>query len=182
VTSRLRRFYLSYLSNPADDRPIYRLIGKRAASKILQIGVEDGVRAARMIEAAAGMCPVGRVEYTGIDLFEMADPQAGPTLNLKAAYCLLRPSGAKVRLVPGDPAVALGRVANEVRDVDLVLVSPRISDEAMQGAWFYLPRMLHERSVVLLSRRSEAQAMTLQQLDLPQVAQLAGRTHPRKAA
>ena len=88
----LKHAYLAYLSQPATDRVIYRLIDKRPIRSILELGVGDGVRAERMIAVASRQQMDTELRYTGIDLFE--DRPAGtPRIALKQAYQQLRQQG-----------------------------------------------------------------------------------------
>jgi hypothetical protein len=173
TTSRLRSLYLSHLSKPASDRPIYRLVNRRRIRRIVELGVGLGGRAVRMIEAAAFHGPVGDVRYTGIDLFEDRTGSEGPgmplktahrllkatgariqlvPMPLKTAHRLLKATGARIQLVPGDPFTALSRVANGLGGTELVIISAGYDPESLARAWFYLPRMLGEGSQVLVEQ------------------------------
>jgi hypothetical protein len=152
TTSRLRSLYLSHLSKPASDRPIYRLVNRRRIRRIVELGVGLGGRAVRMIEAAAFHGPIGDVRYTGIDLFEDRTGSEGPGMPLKTAHRLLKATGARIQLVPGDPFTALSRVANGLGGTELVIISAGYDPESLARAWFYLPRMLREGSQVLVEQ------------------------------
>jgi len=68
------------------------------------------------------------VSYVGVDLFEdrsTADA-AAQRISLKAAHRLLCSSGARVRLLPGDPYSVLARAANHLGKADLVVVSSEL--------------------------------------------------------
>ena len=69
------------------------------------------------------------------------------------AHRLLHATGARVQLIPGDPLAALSRTANALGQVDLMVVSSRLDPRQLARAWFYVPRLLDERSVVLLEKR-----------------------------
>ena len=172
----LKHAYLAYLSQPATDRVIYRLIDKRPIRSILELGVGDGVRAERMIAVASRQD--AELRYTGIDLFEDR-PAGAPQIALKQAYQQLRQQHVKVRLVPGDPFDALARIANETSGIDLVVVAGDQDPEAMARAWLFLPRMIHDDTLVL-SQAADAQGrladfvpLTRQQVD--ELAGLRGR-------
>ena len=68
---------------------------------------------------------------------------------MKETHRLLKTTTAQSQLIPGDPAGALARAANSLPGIDLVLISAAYDETSLAGAWFYLPRMLHEGSVVL---------------------------------
>jgi hypothetical protein len=144
--------YLCYLSKPASHRPIYRAVCRQRARKILQLGIGTGRRALRLIEAASLGRPVSEVEFSGIDLFEARSAMDGPGLTLKMTHRLLRNTVARIRLVPGDPLSALAQIANDLGQVDLVLISARLDPQRLAPAWFYLPRLLHERSQVFIEQ------------------------------
>ena len=55
-----------------------------------------------------------------------------------------------MRLVPGELAEALVRVANSLGKIDLVVVPAELDSNAFARMWYFVPRMLHERSVVLV--------------------------------
>ena len=90
----------------------------------------------------------------------------------------LTPLGAKVHLIPGDPFTALSRVANGLVGVDLLVIGADQDRESLAWAWFYVPRMLHERSLVCLEefdRRRGRRGYKL--LSLSEVESLAAATH-----
>jgi hypothetical protein len=149
MAGRLRSLYLCYLSKPAELRPFYRLVKqqlrKQPIRKITELGLGLGERTSRMLE----LCGVAEeTTLTGIDLFEARQNGDGPGLSLKAAHKLLAATGAKVRLVPGDPFSALARTANSLAQQDLVFIAADQDRESLAKAWFYVPRMLHEATLV----------------------------------
>ena len=95
-TSRLRVFYLSYFSNPAGDRLIYRTIRRQKVRTILELGIGFGQRAVRMIEIAGCYHPIREVRFTGVDLFEARSSADGPGVTLKMAHRLLNATGARI--------------------------------------------------------------------------------------
>lgn len=144
----IKHLYLAYLSHPAIDRPIYKLIRRHRCRTILEIGMGQGQRASRMIDVALSRSTT--IEYIGVDLFEARTDEDGPGLRLKQMHQLLASSEAKVRLIPGDPFSALARSANQVGQVDLLVISDDIDPDAMDRAWFYIPRMLTETTLVMM--------------------------------
>jgi hypothetical protein len=141
--SRLRLFYLLHLSKPASDRLVYREIRRKKARKVVEFGLGAAQRAVNAIEVLMAFHPPGEIHYTGIDLFEARQIGDGPRLSLRDAHRLLKPTGARIQLVPGAAGEALARVANGLREIDAVIVSAANTPEQMQQAWFYLPRMVH---------------------------------------
>ncbi|MGH7192630.1 MAG: class I SAM-dependent methyltransferase [Candidatus Saccharimonadales bacterium] len=142
----LRSAHMVYVASPAGERVVYREIQRRQTRKILEVGVGGGRRTLRMIEAAMRGA-AGRVCYAGVDLFEMRSP-SDDRLTLKQAHALLKPSGARVRLIPGDPFTALARMANEIGPCDLIVIAGDQPEESLERAWFYVPRLLHAGTVV----------------------------------
>jgi hypothetical protein len=119
------------------------------ARNIVEMGIGDARRAERMIRLAQGWSHDKPVRYTAIDLFETRRDELAPTLTLKNAFRKLKATGARVRVVPGDPLPALARVANSLTGTDLVLISADQDEASLEAAWFYVPRMLHSGSQVL---------------------------------
>lgn len=150
-----RRLYLAYLSKPSGDRPVFRFLRKQRVNKILELGIGTGHRTLRMLELAAGVQQAEAVAYTGVDLFESRSSADGPGLTLKRAHQQLRASGARVRLVPGDPFSALARTANELGAVDLIVISADQEPQSLARAWFYFPRLLHAKTHVFLEEPAE---------------------------
>jgi hypothetical protein len=179
----LRLLYLSYLSKPIADRQVYRIIPRQRVATIVELGIGPGRRAGRMIEAASYLAPVRQISYTGIDLFEARTEADGPGLTLKAAHRLLATTGARVGLVPGDPFLALARMANALMGTDLLIVSADQDPGAMAKAWFYVPRMLHARSLVYQEVSAGPDApLALRLLASDEIARLAAVKRSRLAA
>lgn len=170
--------YLTHFSQPVHNRIIYRSINDHKLCRLLEIGIGDAERAMNMIAVARRASPDVEIRYTGIDLFEGRAPNTDG-LSLKAAHTLLRQTDAKIQLVPGDPYSALARIANSMRDTDLIVVS---SDQAnsLEAAWTYFPRMLHPGSLVI-QEQGEGSQISTKKLDVALIEQLAS-ARPRKAA
>lgn len=182
VTTHVRLFYLFHLSKPASDRPLYQAIHRNQARTIVELGIGDGQRALRMIEVASQHAPAAEIRYTGVDPFELRPAKDLSRLPLKTAYQVLRATGAKVRLLPGDPALALIRMVNELEAADLLLVSAEVCRSSMEKLWFYLPRILHAKTQVFLEEGSQdaAQMRVLSAAEIRRRAQHA--TPLRRAA
>jgi len=174
TTSFWKSLYLAHLSKPSAGRTVYRAILRLKARKVLELGVGTGQRAARMIEAAARFHAAEEIHYTGIDLFEARKASDGPGVSLKLAHRTLKSKAGKVRLVPGDPFAGLARVANNVGQVDLVVVSARLDQSSLEKAWFYVPRLLHENSIVLVEKTLAGGQIALEPLPRAEIAELAG--------
>ncbi len=176
----IKHLYLAYLSRPASDRCLYQLICRHRCRRILEIGMGPGGRAARLIDIARSRSP--EVEYTGIDQFEARGEEDGPGCTLKQMHRQLASSGAKVRLIPGDPHLALARSANSIRHVDLLVVSDDIDPNAMDRAWFYIPRLLTEKTHVMTETASSQGELIIEPVDRRLIEQLSQVATPARAA
>jgi len=150
ILSHIRLLYSCCLSKPQSNRPVYRAIRRCHARKIVELGIATGQRALRMIEVAKLASPGQEIHYVGVDQFEGRSESDGPGLTLKDAHQLLRRDGVRVQLVPGNPADALIRVANSLGKIDLLIVRAEFDSASFARAWFFVPRMLHERSLVFV--------------------------------
>ena len=180
----LRSLYLLYLSQPAADRVLWKAVNSRPIRSIVEVGVGLGGRTERLLEIAAWQSESGSLKYTGIDLFECR-PAGQPKLALKQAYHDLRATGHTIRLVPGDPYTALARSANALTGTDLVIVSADQDAPSLERAWRYLPRMLHEGSLVFQQAASAGKGQQVwRRLPLEEIQRLAsaaGKSHRRAA-
>ncbi len=182
TTSALRVFYLSYLSTPPSDRPIYRAIRRHKTRRILELGIADGRRATRMIEVAGRYHPADATEFIGLDLFESRSAADGPGMTLKMAHRLLGAAGARVRLIPGDPFSVLSRTANLLGQFDLVVVSARLHPASLAKAWFYMPRLLHKGSQVFQEKLLPDGLTQVGLMQRKEIEALAAATRRRRAA
>jgi hypothetical protein len=151
-TSRWRSFFLAHLSSPTWDRVVYRAIAQRQARRIMELGIGEGRRAMRMIDAAARFTAVSEIQYIGMDHFEDRKEDDGPGLSLKAAHRVLTRSGAKIKLVPGDPLRSLARIANELGQIDVLVISAQTEAERLGRVWYFVPRLLHAQSRILIEQ------------------------------
>ena len=163
--SRLRILYLTHLSTPATDRIIYGAIHRGSVRRILEVGLGLGQRALRMIEVAGYHAAAREIHFTGVDPFE--DRAAGdvPGLSLRMAYRLLRPTGARVQLLPGEPFTALSRAADRLAPMDLLVISAGQNGPSMHRAWFYLPRLMHRQSLVFVESRANGNGLSVERVD-----------------
>jgi hypothetical protein len=139
-----------------------------------------------MIEAAQRYAPGGKVHFTGIDLFESAADvpasESAACRSLIGVFRHLRPTGASLRLLPGELGGVLTDAANTLAGTDLVIVGHTTTEADLAPAWFYLPRMLHAGSVVLREREaSSRETFTFDHLPLSQI-QLRASQPDRSAA
>ena len=182
ILSQLQVMYFAHLSKPQSDRPIYQAIRRHKIRRIVELGVGSGRRALRMIEVAKLASPRQDICYVGMDLFEGRSESDGPGLSLKAAYQFLRGVGARVQLVPGNPAESLVRTANSLGKIDLLIVPAELDSPSSSRAWFFVPRMLHERSLVFVERAADSGQKALHIKPAAEIEQLAGARAGRRAA
>ncbi len=149
----IRYARLAHWSRPKANRQLFRLIKRDRICRIVEVGISDLSRAVAMIEVAQRFAGDKKVWYTGIDLFE-ARHAGSSLLPMKQTYRALRATEANVRLVPGAPAASLAAAANAHQNTDLILIGPDVSETDLNGAWFYVPRMLNEMSTILSERRT----------------------------
>jgi hypothetical protein len=155
IRTRLKLFHLFHLSHPASDRPIYQAAYQRRVKKIVEVGVGLGRRGLQLIEVARQHFPAEQIAYTGLDPFETRTPDEGPGLSLKQAYRLLHATGARIRLVPGDPLAIFSAMANNLGVADLVLIGWPLDRRILPRATYYLRRMIHDDSLILLEERPQ---------------------------
>jgi len=172
---------LTHFSRPKGFRQLYRLVKREGVCRIVEVGISDITRAINIIELAQRTAADQKVWYTAIDWFE-ARPDDKPALSLKDAYKVLRATGATVRLVPGAPATSLAASANAHQNTDLIIIAPDVSEADLTGAWFYVPRMLHDESIILNESRDAKGQATFNRLTRTQIAEWAGRSSFRRAA
>jgi len=179
---RLRLAYLCYFSKPAADRAIYRAIRRRPPRKIVELGIGDARRAMRMIELAKESCAAQDIHYVGMDPFEGRADADGTILSLKNAHQLLRLTGVRIQLVPGNPADSLIRLANSLGKVDLLSLPPELAAAPQARAWFFVPRVLHEGSIVYVETLREDCRKTLRVLPQKEIERMVSNTPVRRAA
>ena len=176
---------LAHFSRPKANRQLFRLVKRDQICRIVEVGIADLSRAVALIEVAQRFAGDKKVWYTGIDLFEAR--QQGASLPMKQTYRELRATEANVRLVPGAPAASLAAAANPHQNKDLILIGPDVTEADLQGAWFYVPRMLNETSTILTERRGTDGQSTFTALTRTEIAEWAsqrasGGTSVKRAA
>jgi len=181
AAGRLRYFYLARFSKPRHDRPLYRQIRKRCATRFVELGIGHCQRALRMITVAQRYAQT-QVHYTGIDLFE-AQPESTPHLKLKEAHRLLTRSGAKTRLIPGEGIATLAAQANNLLATDVLIIPQQAFEVASPANWFYIPRMLHAQSLILRQIPGATEKETrFAEVSYAEICKLAGGRPDRRAA
>lgn len=146
--SAWRYFVLSRLSKPNNDRVAYQAIRKNQFTSIVEVGLTQGTRCENLIRVAQKFSPETKIRYTGIDLFETRENQT--PLTLLETHKRLNSLGAKAKLVPGEFADGIQRIANSHMRTDLVVIECEQEDDAFEAAWRFVPRMLHPKSLVIV--------------------------------
>ena len=146
--SNLGYLNLRFLAKPAADRLIYKTIKAHQVRSIVEIGMGNGTRCMNMIRAAKKY-GIKNIRYTGVDLFD-GRPEGQPELLLKSMHKQVNQLEIKSQLVPGDTSNAIRRIANSHTRTDLIVISAGYQKQDLDAAWFYVPRMLHANSVVLI--------------------------------
>ncbi len=154
ITQSLKRLYLGHLSKPKSDRVIYRNILKQGAGSIVELGMGSLQRTLNLIELAQVSSGAAKIRYTAIDLFD-SRPADMPELKLIQTHRELCKTGAQVKLMPGDESV-LGQIANSLTNSDLILISSCSDIQSQSQLLFYLPRMVHENSLILQQQTLES--------------------------
>ena len=181
--SRLRLLHLFHFSKPSGDRPLYRAIYRHCAQKIVELNVGDGRRAQRMIEVAHRRASApGNVHYVGLDPFEGRSEASVPSRSLKEVHQLLRGTGARVQLVPGNLSDTLIRLANSLGKVDVLIVPAELDSPASARLWFFVPRMLHQQSQVFVEQVSKKGELVLAIKPREEIDRLAAAGSARRAA
>jgi hypothetical protein len=178
--SLLRYLYLAHFSQPAACRRLYRGLRAWKSRTLVELGIGNGLRTRRLLEVAKRYA-AAPIRYTGIDLFE-ARPASQPGLTLKQAYRQLHLPGVRLQLVPGDPWSALDRVANTLQGTDLLLVAADQEPHSLARAWFYVPRMLHDQSRVLVEKHDAAGAGGYEEIALAVIPALSAAARPQRRA
>lgn len=176
-----RYAYLAHFASPKANRQLFRLIKRGKACRIVEIGMGDLARAEALIQVAQRFAGDKKVWYTGFDMFE-ARPSGQTPIGLKDAYCRLRATDANIRLVPGVPRMSLPSAANAHQNTDLVILGSAFSNVDIQGGWYYVPRMLHEHSVILSEDRAADGQVSFATISRSQIAERAARDSNRRAA
>ena len=115
--------------------------GRGPSGRLWSWAVDFPVERRRSWKSPPGGRIACRCDYTAIDQFESRG-ESQPRLSLKEAFHVLRPTGVKLQLVPGDPLSALSRIANSLAGTDLLLIAADQDRQSLAQAWKYVPRML----------------------------------------
>ena len=176
----LKYAYLAYLAKPAVDRTLYRLIKREQVCRIVELGIGSLLRATNLIAVAQRFSPQAEIHYSAVDWFDMRPADFEP-VKLIAAHRELKATGAKVRLLPGEPGRTVRDVANSLPKTDLILIHESVGDAALAPAWYYLPRMCHPRTNVLWATEL-AEGVSYRSLTFGEIAERSVAAPPARAA
>jgi hypothetical protein len=181
AVSWLKYAYLAYAAKPRTDRQLYRLVKLHRVCRIVELGIAGLERSAALIGVGQRYAADGKVAYTGLDWFDARSAEM-PALTLKQAHCQLQATGAQIRLAPGEPARSLRGIANAHSHTGLLLISAAVTDSTLESAWFYVPRMLDGRSIVLRERLDQAGEPVFEMISMQKLAEFVERASIRRAA
>lgn len=156
--SGLRYLHLCWLAKPVEDRLIYKTIKKQNVKSIVEFGLGDGQRCEKIIQVCQKFSEEQTVSYTGIDLFD-SRPDGMAPISLLDMHKRLKKTGAKINLVPGDAESATARVANTLAGTDLILLTCEQELDQLDRFWFFLPRMVHNQSTLLVHKQDKFQVL-----------------------
>lgn len=135
-------------AKPTPERQLLKVARQHPIRRVVELGVDSIETTVRLLTQAVKLAGDERVSYTALDAFDER-PTGSDPLPLREAHRSLAATGAKVRLSPGGPTVALAAQANALSDTDLLLISVRTTEAELEPAWFYLPRMCHPGTIVM---------------------------------
>jgi hypothetical protein len=177
--STLAYWKLIMFSKPEANRAVYKLASKTTPLNIVEFGLESASRTEMLIRVVQRRCEGDApVRYTGIDLFE-GRAKEEPRLPLIEVHRKLTQTGAKIRLLPGDFVTSLPRIANQLQNVDLMVVTASQSMKDLAASWFYVPRILSEQGCVMLKCNDEGGSAFLK-ISRSEVESLATRNSPNR--
>ena len=84
--------------------------------------------------------------------------------------------------MPGNPPDSLVRAANSLGKVDLLIVPAELASASLARVWFFVPRMLHQQSLVFVQRVLEDGRTALRIMPRAEIDALAAAGAGRRAA
>lgn len=169
-----KQIYLTHFSKPVAERVLYRNLKRQSIKRILEVGVGDLNRSKRILKFASELADEEtKISFTGIDMFEGRDDDSG--VPLKEAHRALKQFAQTVKLIPGDPYSALARSANSLQQTDMIIISADQDRDSLDRAWFYVPRMMHDDTLVFLevAPEDEEEEATLELISMADVVAMA---------
>ena len=142
---RLRVWWLLHFAHPSHVRLLYQQVYSHPPQSLMEFGVvpQRTLTLLQLIRCGpAEQWP----RYAAVDEFESA--QDVNSVNLKEFYRTLRGLGIEPRLLPGNLESISPCWANQVRDIDLLVVWGNRELARESRAWLFLPRMLSEHGQI----------------------------------
>jgi hypothetical protein len=173
--------YLAHLSKPRTQRQLYRLTKFHKFTRIIEVGIFGLERTTSLISVAQRFSDGAPISYTGLDWFDTRSEDL-PQLTLKQAHRELQATGATVRLVPGDPARSISSIANTHQHTGLMMLSSAVTESQLAAAWFFFPRMIDSKTIVLRERIDSSDRPTFELLNHSLLNKQAASLGERKAA
>ena len=148
--SWFQKIYWTRFSKPVQERSLVRYLIEHKVASILEIGIGDGARLARIAKLAQVSAGTEQLRYIGIDEFE-GSPAGRAHMTLKQAHQRATHLGFKASLIPGSPSQAVTRVAHKFGATDLLVIDggidPANPTAGPIGSW--LNRLAHSTSTVI---------------------------------
>lgn len=176
----LKYAYLAYLAKPVADRAVYRLMKREQVCRIVELGIGSLSRVANLVATAQRFSPEGEIHYSAIDWFDMRPVGLAP-LKLIEAHRVLKATGARIRLLPGNPGHTLRDVANSLQKTDLILINSAVTETDFASAWFYLPRMCHAGTSILWASE-QAEGVAYRTISFAEIAEHSANVKLSRAA
>ena len=139
LANKLRYRHLLMTTQPRRYVNLFRTIYAERCLRLVEIGTWNGVHAEQMIRVAAARADVGRIRYTGFDLFEqLTDEQFRSEFSKRPpseseVLQRLQATGAIIRLVPGNTRVTLPESRELLGDADFVFIDGGHSIETIRS-------------------------------------------------
>jgi hypothetical protein len=155
---------------------LFKVITQRKPQSIVHFGLANIQQVRQVIAVGQRAAKTRAIKYTGVDLFEARSPSPN-NMALREVHKALAGFEAKVRLIPGEAATTLSRMANQLTGTDLLVMSLDKSRDVLDSSWTFIPRMLQQNSLVLLQcdRQNGANFEALTLGDIEILAKAAGK-------
>lgn len=168
-----KQLYFRYLAKPKSDRQIYQSMAEMDIKNVLEIGITSLERTCNSIQMAHRFCE-DPIHYFGIDLFEAGGGQN--SVGLKTAHVELKKTGAKIKLMPGDPFSCLSRSVNLIPKIDLLVIGGNCPSDSLSRSWFYLAGLMNPDATLYLEKNSSSGESTLQPMSVEGLQSLAEKS------